>query len=187
MQQLWDTYCVEICCVELDVFIAVVLSATRLGSLRPSSKDSPENVSRIHDVGFFCLNSNTWDNTSAGSEALLAEQEEYNPRDTYTYNNQPVLEHPCTPLMKILSSGTFYYAPAPQWDISSRLSRRVVKGKQMGGEVIAYDERFLWNEYIVRSLLDFRGKLDAKERREIDMCQFIVRTVLFIQLTHAWK
>lgn len=157
-----------------DVFIAVVLSAVELGSLRPSSKDLQESVARIHDVGFFCLNSYTWDSTSAGSEALMADHEEYNPRDPYTHGNQPLLEHPCAPLMKILSSGTFYYALSPQWDLSSRLSRRIIKGKQMGSETIPYDERFLWNEYIIRSLLDFREKLDAKERHEIDMCQFIV-------------
>lgn len=38
----------------------------------------------------------------------------------------------------------------------------------------AFDERFVWNEYIVRSLLDFRERLDAQEREEIDRCQFIV-------------
>ena len=126
------------------------------------------------------MNSNTWDTTSAGSEALIADHEDYNPRDPYTYNNQPIPEHPCAPLMKILSSGTFYYALSPQWDLSSRLSRRIVKGKQMGGETIPYDERFLWNEFIIRSLLDFREKLDAKERHEMDMCQFIVGSYMLL-------
>ncbi|KAG6880180.1 hypothetical protein C0992_004632 [Termitomyces sp. T32_za158] len=42
------------------------------------------------------------------------------------------------------------------------------------GDVAAFDERFVWNEYIVRSLLDFRDRLDPSERRDLDRCQFIV-------------
>lgn len=76
--------------------------------------------------------------------------------------------------MKILSLGTFYYTPSPQWDISSRLLRRVSKGKHIGVDSFSYDERFVWNEYIVRSLLDFRDNLDPRERMELDLCQFIV-------------
>ena len=57
-----------------DVFIAVILSAIELRNFRPSLS-SPKSVARINDVGFFCLNSNTWDTTSAASEALIADHE----------------------------------------------------------------------------------------------------------------
>ena len=159
----------------VDTFLAVILSATEVGSMRPS-KGSPESVARIHDVGFFCLSSHSWDDLSGGdSMSSQGMDPDYNPRDPYTHNNpQPLYEHPCAPLMKILSSGTFYYAIPPQWDISSRLSRRIMKGKQLGSESLAYDDRFLWNEFIVRSLLDFREKLEPEERHEMDLCQFIV-------------
>ncbi|KAI5119505.1 hypothetical protein M0805_002441 [Coniferiporia weirii] len=164
-----------------DTFIAVILSATEVGNMR-SQNGTPELVARIHDVGFYSLNSNAWDGLPTGPDALVAtnnEHEEYNMRDPYAQNNAQaaVFEHPCSPLMKILSSGSFYYALSPQWDISSRLSRRIVKGKQIGGDTISYDERFLWNEYIVRSLLDFREKLDHQERLEMDRCQFIVLAI----------
>ena len=141
--------------------------------MRPSG-GTPESVARIHDVGFFSLNSSAWDNLSTGAaEAMpggggIGDHDEFNP---YSQAPPPVYEHPCAPLMKILSSGTFYYALSPQWDISSRLSRRITKGKQLRSE---YDDRFLWNEYIVRCLLDFREKLDPTERSELDQCQFIV-------------
>ncbi|KAH8118625.1 inositol polyphosphate phosphatase [Phellopilus nigrolimitatus] len=160
-----------------DTFLAVILSATDVGNMR-SSSDPPESVARIHDVGFYSLNSSSWDDLSAGVDSDL-HNNDYNPRDPYTPTNpQPnVFEHPCSPLMKIMSSNTFYYALSPQWDISSRLSRRIIKGKQMGGDSIPYDDRFLWNEYIVRSLLDFRDKLDPLERHEMDQCQFIVLAI----------
>lgn len=147
--------------------------------MRPSA-EAPESVSRITDVGFFSLNSSTWDTISGGAEAFTSnggDYDEYNPRDTYSYTNpQPIYEHPCSSLMKILSTGTFYYARAPQWDISSRLGKRISKGKLFGSETISYDERYLWNEYIVRCLLDFREKLDPVERQELDQCQFVVRS-----------
>lgn len=44
----------------------------------------------------------------------------------------------------------------------------------MKKDVGTFDKRFVWNEYIVRSLLDFRERLDAQERGEMDRCQFIV-------------
>ena len=161
-----------------DAFLAVVLAAVDVGNMRPSAARS-EGVARITDVGFFSLNSSTWDTISGGTDTMTStssDLEEYNPRDPYSYNNpQPVYEHPCSPLMKILSTGTFYYALSPQWDLSSRLSKRIARGKELERDAITYDERFLWNEYIVRCLFDFREKLDSLERQELDQCQFIVR------------
>lgn len=39
----------------------------------------------------------------------------------------------------------------------------------------SFDERFVWNEYLAGSLLDFRERLDANERADLDRCGFIVR------------
>lgn len=85
----------------------------------------------------------------------------------------PAQEHPCHPLRKIISGGTFYYAMEPQWDISSRLQRRL--SRKESWDAAMYDDRFVWNEYIARGLLDFRERLDAHERADLDQCQFIVR------------
>ena len=78
--------------------------------------------------------------------------------------------------MKILSAGTFYYAHEDQWDITSRLRVRLARRAEAAGAVDAglYDERFLWNEYIVKSLLEFRERLDPQERDELDQTRFIV-------------
>ena len=142
--------------------------------MRPSM-NSPESVARIHDVGFFSLTSSTWDTMSTSGDPIAPRPSSPDEYNGYVQSNaQQIYEHPCAPLMKILSSGTFYYALSPTWDISSRLSRRVARGKEYGGSALVYDDRFLWNEYIVRSLLDFREKLDLDEKREMDLCQFIV-------------
>lgn len=168
----------------IDIFLAVILSATEVGNTRPSSS-LPETVARIHEVGFYSLNSSTWDELSMGADALPSpshpdQTNDLMMRDPYAQNNtQPqVFEHPCSPLTKILSSGTFYYATEPQWDVSSRLSQRMFKEKGHQRDIASYDERFVWNEYIVRSLLDLRDNLDPHEREEMDRCQFIVRYFL---------
>ena len=80
------------------------------------------------------------------------------------------------PLTKILSSGSFYYAIETQWDLSSRLSVRLARAANTSKDELVFDERFVWNEYIIRSLLDFRERLDGHEREDLDRCQFIVRT-----------
>lgn len=102
-------------------------------------------------------------------------------RDSPYTSGQPsanIYEHPCAPLMKILSSGTFYHATYPHWDLSTRLTERLKRGKSIGHDLGAFDERFIWNEYVVRSLLDFRDRLDPLERLELDRCEFIVCALL---------
>ena len=101
-------------------------------------------------------------------------------RDAYqqTIPPPPVFEHPCAALKKILSSGSFYYALSPHWDISSRLAERLSRDAGVP-DVGAFDDRFVWNEYIVRSLIDFRERLDMQEREDLDRCQFIVRSFFF--------
>ncbi|HEV7737774.1 MAG TPA: hypothetical protein VGO47_10450, partial [Chlamydiales bacterium] len=99
---------------------------------------------------FFCLTSAMYDDTplaGASSESL--------PSADFQVDQGGVYEHPCTPLTKILSSGTFYYAAYPHWDISTQLSERI---KRSESDLGAFDERFVWNEYVVRSLLDFRDR-----------------------------
>ena len=104
-------------------------------------------------------------------------------RDSYSGQNlpNPAFEHPCMPLTKIISAGTFYYALEPYWDLSSRLSQRVTRDDQGSRDMGHYDERFIWNEYIVRSLLDFRERLDPLERCDLDRCQFIVSSTMCVE------
>lgn len=160
----------------IDMFLAVIVSATEVGNTRPSSP-TPETVVQIHDVGFYCLTSSIWDDLLIGSESApspgYGDQSDPYMRDHVSGPGAPPPpEHPCQPLRKIIAAGTFYYAMEPQWDISSRLQRRLSSNEPW--DAATYDDRFVWNEYIVRSLLDFRQRLDALERAELDRCQFIV-------------
>jgi hypothetical protein len=156
-----------------------VTSATEVGNTRPSGKKM-ESVARIHEVSFYSLTSSTWDDLAAVSEGLIGpDGHSVDPINKETYAppgaTPPVFEHPCMPLTKILSSGSFYYALDSPWDLSSRLAVRLSRDPTSARDIGTFDERFVWNEYIVRSLLDFRERLEAHEREDLDSCQFIVR------------
>lgn len=166
--------------------MVVALSSSLIGNSRPSRTDSqaasPEAVACIHEVGFYSLTSSTWDEHVPGSEGFppyhdYAADTTNELGDGYIHNtpSAPDVEHPCLPLTKILSSGSFYYAVKPQWDISTRLSLRLKRGASSSQDISMYDERFVWNHYIVQCLIDLREKLDPEEKDEIDKCQFIVR------------
>ena len=63
------------------------------------------------------------------------------------------------------------------WDISSRLGVRLSRRRGTSDiEALAFDDRFVWNEHVIRSLLDFRARLDPDERADLDVCQFLVRS-----------
>ncbi|EGO27701.1 hypothetical protein SERLADRAFT_446933 [Serpula lacrymans var. lacrymans S7.9] len=168
--------CLGLICIDNETFLAVITSATEVGNTRPS-ESSPEAVARIHEVLFYCLTSSTWDDFSASQDTMLGPDtaDAIMIRENYPHSTPPPLfEHPCLPLTKILSSGSFYYALEPHWDISSRFSERLSRDRSISMDIGTFDERFVWNEYIVRSLLDFREKLDFHEREELDSCQFII-------------
>jgi hypothetical protein len=180
---------VELLKLPPDLFLVVITSATEIGNTRPTGK-LPESVAKIHEVNFYCLTSAVWDDLSMVGDAplspsyaehvdVMALRETRASADSYQQNAAqqpvppPVFEHPCSALKKILSSGSFYYALGPHWDISSRLPERLSRDRGEA-DLGAFDDRFVWNEYIVRSLLDFRERLDLKEREDLDRCQFVV-------------
>ena len=162
----------------LDIFLVVIITATEVGNTRPS-QSLPEKVARIHEVQFYCLTSSSWDDFSSSQDSLVNPEnmDTMSSREAYlqTLNSNAVLEHPCMPLTKILSSGSFYYSLDPPWDLSTRLAVRLSRDSHIQYDIGVFDERFIWNEYIIRSLLDFREKLDPHERQDLDRCQFIVR------------
>lgn len=165
-----------------DTFLAVVTSATEVGNTRPSAIH-PESVARIHEVCFCSLTASTWDELPAVDDAFgSSDAPDLNFRDTYV-QSAPVFEHPCLPLTKILSSGSFYYSVESQWDISSRLAVRLSRDPSALKEHLIYDERFVWNEYIIRSLLDFRERLDPIDKDDLDSCRFLVSPRVYLTST----
>ncbi|KAF7355511.1 Inositol polyphosphate phosphatase [Mycena sanguinolenta] len=158
----------------VDLFLAVITSATEVGNTRPNSASKPESVARIHEVCFYSLTSATWDDLPPET---LSNPEAIDSMMMREPSAAPVFEHPCMPLTKILSSGSFYYAMDSTWDISSRLAIRLERDKHATWDLGTFDERFIWNAFLIHSLLEFRERLDPLERSEFDTCQFIVLAI----------
>ncbi|KAK0230560.1 inositol polyphosphate phosphatase [Armillaria fumosa] len=170
--------CLGLISIDNDIFLVLVTSATEVGNTRPSAPSS-EAVARIHEVGFYSLTSSAWDDLSLSGDMPSPDISDYSSRDSYaqTTPSSQVFEHPCMPLTKILSSGSFYYTIDSQWDLSSRLSQRLARDPSLSRDPGSFDERFVWNEYIARSLLEFRERLDPQEREDLDRCHFIILAI----------
>lgn len=146
----------------------MVTSAIVIGNVTPNA-DKEEQVSRINEVAFFSLNSNVYDDLSLTSDAAGSPTAgSYEMSDAYERDNfghqmqttQPVYEHPCSALSKIMSSGTFYYASNGRWDISTRLQVRT--RRQTTHDQSIFDPRFVWNEYIAGSEFSVASSLWRK-------------------------
>ncbi|KDN51231.1 hypothetical protein RSAG8_00860, partial [Rhizoctonia solani AG-8 WAC10335] len=175
--------CLGLISVGGELFLSVVTLAGVIGNLTPHASRQ-EQVSKIREVAFFSLNTSTYDDLSLASNAPTSPTiGAYEMNDMYDRDGmgqqmqaaQPVYEHPCAALSKIMSSGTFYYASDGKWDISTRLQARTKRQTQHDHSV--YDPRFIWNEYIVGSLMDFRSRLDPSERDDLDTCHFIILAI----------
>jgi hypothetical protein len=97
-----------------DVFLCVVTGAMKVASVRPG-----ETVEKIYAVEFHCLNSSDYDNTF--SDGL----DPYSAEDNYGQNlshREPIIEHPCLELQKLLGNGSFYYST--DFDLTNRLQDR---------------------------------------------------------------
>lgn len=98
-----------------DVFLCVVTGATKVASVRPG-----ETVEKIFGVEFHCLNSSEYDNTfSDNLDPYSMEGQDHGAN-----HREPLQEHPCIALKKLLGNGSFYYST--DFDVTQRLQDRCV-------------------------------------------------------------
>ncbi len=188
--------CLGIMNIGQDLFLSVVTSASQVGAVRPG-----EVAMRVNAVSFFCINKSTWDNTHVSSASAYGNELEHDPYSPVgvesgggpgtsgDYSQPSIYEHPCASLRKYMATGTFYFAQDSTWDISTRLDRRIPAAKMReavhgpganskGGDeehdVGEYDERFVWNSYMLEPLLEYRKRLVEEERENFDTGGFIV-------------
>jgi len=95
--------------------------------------------------------------------------------------------HPATAMRKILSNGHFYFSSG-NYDISTRLEERLRRRDEetteedadddLGGHrSSSYDSRFVWNSFLMDSLLDFRSNLSHEEKQAFDGAAFVVTAI----------
>ncbi|KAF2863532.1 DNase I-like protein [Piedraia hortae CBS 480.64] len=129
-----------------DVFLCVVNASSTVATVRPG-----ETVQRILAVEFYSLSRSDYDHLLGGNLDDATEPE-------------PMVEHPCLSLKKLLSGGSFYYSA--DFDLTRRLQNRPSDCSTVA--IDSLDDGFLWNTYMIQPLVDFRSRLSDKEKRALD-------------------
>ncbi|KAK0315758.1 Inositol-1,4,5-trisphosphate 5-phosphatase 1 [Friedmanniomyces endolithicus] len=151
-----------------DVFLCVVNGSSPAATVRPG-----ETVQRIFSVEFHCL-------TKADYDHLLTDQANPFPADgldgdahEYGGHREPLLEHPCMEIKKLLSGGSFYYSA--DFDLTKRLQDRSTGGSTVAIESL--DAGFLWNTFMIQPLVDFRSRLSERERDALDQSKILTSAI----------
>ncbi|PWN93379.1 hypothetical protein FA10DRAFT_270625 [Acaromyces ingoldii] len=196
--------CLGLINVGSDLFVAIVTSAVGVGEIRPGEAVSKVvsvsffclNKSSWDDDN--ALNLVDED----GSGPLDPQGLPPPSQDLSASPSAPILEHPCTSIKKLLGTGTFYYAKDGAFDLSRRLEKRIAgttkarrrppppPSGQAAAELSAtspkqtsvadpwkYDDRFVWNSYMLEPLLEFRSRLETPERQALDAEGFFVLAI----------
>ena len=151
-----------------DVFLCVVNDSKRAATVRPG-----ETIQQIRSVEFHCLN-------KADYDYLLNNQVNPFPTDDLDSdgfdrygNKDPVLEHPCMALKKLLSGGSFYYSA--DFDLTKRLQDRPADSTTVA--IDSLDAGFLWNTYMIQPLVDFRSRLSEREKSALDQSRIVTSAI----------
>ena len=142
-----------------DVFICVVNDSKRAATVRPG-----ETIQQIKNVEFHCLSRPDFDH-------LLNTQVNPFPTDDLDSDGfdqfghkDPLLEHPCMALKKLLSGGSFYYSS--DFDLTKRLQDRPADSTTVA--IDSLDGGFLWNTFMIQPLVEFRSRLSEREKTTLD-------------------
>lgn len=151
-----------------DVFLCVVNGSRKVASVRPG-----ETIQVILSVEFHCLNRADYDH-------LLHDQVNPFPTDDldangYDYGDhrEPLFEHPCMALKKLLSGGSFYYST--DFDLTKRVQDRPADASTVA--IDSLDGGFLWNGYMIQPLVDFRSKLSPREKSALDHSKILTSAI----------
>lgn len=135
------------------VFICVITKSSQVGSVRPN-----EDIFKVKDVEFYCLNSSEYD---------LMTKQRYNNENTWrTYDD----EHPCAKLGKLLTTG-FYYSR--DFDLTNLLQQRGLNVHDYQQMFDSYHRKFLWNYLMIKEILKFRNRIVSNERSSFDRSEFV--------------
>jgi len=151
-----------------DVFLCVVNGSSAVATVRPG-----ETVQKILSVEFHCL-------TRADFDHLLNDQINPFPTDSldadghdYGGHREPLVEHPCMALKKLLSGGSFYYSA--DFDLTKRLQDRPTEASTVA--IDSLDAGFLWNTHMIQPLVDLRSRLSERERDALDQSKILTSAI----------
>ncbi|OGE54052.1 hypothetical protein PENARI_c006G02834 [Penicillium arizonense] len=143
-----------------DVFVCVVTGSSQAATVRPG-----EIVSRIDNVGFYCLNRAEYEyglDYETGAQFAAEERPGMDGKDLVT-------DHPFLALKKLLGDGSFYYSL--DFNLTDRLQDRADKSAAF--DIDTLDEDMLWNSYMINPLLLFRSHLPPSDKAKLDASQML--------------
>ena len=167
-----------------DLFIGFVTEATPVGDLgRPS-----QLIYRVQKVAFYSLLSSKYD---AIAESLASEPK----------GDDPVLVHPCAPLIKLLTQGSFYFSFGLDLTRSSqtRYLRATYQSDKEGvlplesvptphkTSLDLGDDHFIWNLALLSDLVRIRQTdLDDLEKAQLDSSGMLLTLIQgYVGISHT--
>ncbi|KAK3718355.1 Inositol-1,4,5-trisphosphate 5-phosphatase 1 [Vermiconidia calcicola] len=142
-----------------DVFLCVVNDSKRAATVRPG-----ETVQQIRSVEFHCLSRPDYDHLlNTQVNPFPTDDLDSDGFDQYGHK-EPMLEHPCMALKKLLSGGSFYYST--DFDLTKRLQDRPADSTTVA--IDSLDAGFLWNTHMIQPLVEFRSRLSDREKQALD-------------------
>lgn len=140
---------------------------------RSASPTVGENVYRITNVIFYCLNSDEYDYLIYRNQDEHELQSSTKPINTNDLN-KITYEYPAASVRKLLSSGSFYYSK--DFDITSTIQERGFNNSLVDDLPAdsPYYKYFWWNHYMNSELLHFRDRLSQSDKIQFDRSGFLV-------------
>ncbi|KAG1152714.1 hypothetical protein G6F37_002561 [Rhizopus arrhizus] len=142
--------CLGLITVQSECFMAIVTDCVSVGRIRAG-----EEVHKIQSVSFYSLSSARYDEMD------------------YAYDSDDIdtnrVEHPCIQLQKLFSTGNFYFTL--DFDLTKTVQART---SVASSGVYSFDRHFLWNQFMISGLLEYRSKLDRKKQMDLDRGGFLV-------------
>ncbi|THY13234.1 hypothetical protein D6D02_04808 [Aureobasidium pullulans] len=157
-----------------DIFLCVVNGAQRAATVR-----NGENVLKITSVEFHCINKSDYDSLTLDRLNNFSTDDLDEDNFDHYHAKDPVLEHPCMAMKKLLSGGSFYYSA--DFDLTRRLQDRSSLSATVA--IDSLDAGFLWNSYMIQPLVSFRSRLSEHERRELDASRILTSAIRGFAMT----
>ncbi|AGO11772.1 AaceriADL002Cp [[Ashbya] aceris (nom. inval.)] len=146
--------------VRNQVFIGLITGVKDVAKprwrIRDGKMKSIESIFQILSVNFYCLDSPLYDQWLYYVSEICQEK--------------LLTEHPCAPLKKLFSDGTFYYSR--DFDISSVLQERGLKHR-IENTIENQEKKFIWNLNLMSEILQLRGRITPAELQAFDGGQFL--------------
>lgn len=152
--------------IEIDglLFIGTITGKREVAQPIPET-----SINRVLAVDFFCLNSNRWDGYDIDDNGYPMDTDKSKPPP----NKNDNVRHPCWALMKLLSNGSFYFSN--EFDLTSSLQNRGFYSSGLNDNV--YDEKYMWNNFMMIQLIGYRDRLDSETKELFDTEGFITSII----------